>query len=72
MAKIIPVYSPEYLPYRIPDQITNPTNSNTDYFITANNKNFVFKKENGEVTYVNIDFLRLDHLYYNKTLFTTV
>lgn len=72
MATIIPTYGSEYVPYRIPDQITNPTISNTDYFITADNKNFVFKNKSEEVLYVNIDFLSLDNLYFNKKLFTTV
>lgn len=70
--KLIPNYGPEYVNYRIPDQLTSETISNTDYFISADNKNFVFKNEVGEVVYVNIDFLSLDCLYDNKTIFTTV
>lgn len=71
MAKIIPTYSPEYIGYRIPDEITSPTISKADYFITPTNKNFIFKNETGEVVYVNIDFLSLDNLYWNNIIFTT-
>lgn len=70
MAKIIPIYSPENYGHRIPDQITNPNISKADYFFTPTAKNFYFKNKSGEVTQIKIDFLKVDNLFWNNTVFT--
>jgi len=72
MALILPTYGPDFINYRIPDQITSPTISSKDYFYTADNKDFIFKQSNGVVSYINIDFLGLDNSYFNNRIFTTV
>jgi hypothetical protein len=71
MALILPTYSPNYVDFKIPDQITNPELSSKDYFYSPDNKDFVFK--DGEVnTTVNIDFWSLDCSYFNNKFFTTI
>lgn len=71
MALILPTYSPNYLNYRIPDNITSPVISKKDYFYTPDNKNFMFK-EGDKVTSVNIDFWGVDNSYFNNNAFTTI
>lgn len=72
MAKILPTYEPNFINYRYPDNTTTPGVSSKDYFYSVNNKNFYFKNETGIVSSVNIDFLNLDNLYFNKRIFTKV
>ena len=69
MAKIIPIYGPEYFGHRIPDEVTSKIISKADYFITPVAKSFYFKNKSGEVTQVKIDFLSLDNLFWNNTVF---
>lgn len=73
MAKILPTYTPEYVNYRIPDQLVSPTISNKDYFYTPINKNFIFKTSSQTISYVNIDFWGFDNSYLiNNRNFTTI
>lgn len=72
MAKILPKYSKDNIDYRLPDQEVNPSISNKDFFISPVSKDFFFKAKNSEAVTVTVDFLGLDHLYWNKIIYTKV
>lgn len=69
---ILPNYSTEFIPYRIPDECLNSTVASKDYLYTANNKDFIFKAVDGTVSYVNIDFFNLDNSYFINNSFRTI
>jgi len=69
---ILPNYSTELIPYRIPDECLNSTIASNDYLYTANNKDFIFKTADGTISYVNIDFFNLDNSYFINNSFRTI
>lgn len=72
--KILPIYPNEVIQYRLWDNISDPElNTTKDYFISASNKEFIFKSKNSEPSYLRLDFWGLDNLYYynNSGTFTT-
>lgn len=75
MPILLPQILPDNVAYRIPDSLYTPVPpaiDGLDFFITAKQKQFYFKPENGTVTQVTMDFISKDCLIKNNNMYKNV